>query len=54
MAEHDQITTPDTIREAMREWDNVHFIDAPGVDHFFAVDALAVSTNALQCALENI
>ena len=54
MAEHDQFTTPDTIREAMREWDNVHFIDAPGVDHFFAVDALAISTNALQCALENI
>ena len=54
MAEHDQITTPHTIREAMRDWDNVHFIDAPGVDHFFAVDALAISTNALQCALENI
>ena len=54
MAEHDQITTPDAIREAMSEWTNVHFIDAPGVDHFFAVDALAISTNALQCALENI
>ena len=54
MAEHDQITTPHTIREAMRDWDNVHFIDAPGVDHFFAVDALAISTNALQRALENI
>lgn len=54
MAEHDQITTPDAIREAMSEWTNVHFIDAPGVDHFFAVDALAISTNALQRALENI
>lgn len=54
MAEHDQITTPNAIREAMNGWDNVHFIDAPGVDHFFAVDALAISTNALQCALENI
>ena len=54
MAEHDQITTPGAIREAMREWDNVHFIDAPGVDHFFAVDALAMSTNALQCALSEM
>ena len=54
MAEHDQITTPDEIRKAMSEWDNVHFIDAPGVDHFFAVDALAISTTALQCALAEI
>jgi hypothetical protein len=54
MAEHDQITRPDAIREAMSEWNNVHFIDALGVDHFFAVDALAISTNALQRALENI
>jgi 3-hydroxyisobutyrate dehydrogenase-like beta-hydroxyacid dehydrogenase len=39
---------------AMLAQRGVHFIDAPGVDHFFAVDALAISTTALQCALAEI
>lgn len=52
--EHDQFTTPETMREFTKEWTHTTVMELPQVDHSILVGAVDACTSALKSVLDSL